>query len=203
MLRREANSITIMAPGGNAHTFLYSEVDVKYGSPAALDNSGAIGDNGGATANPGAASVASFVATGGEIRFPSGTVFPIRNIGILDSCCIALNSIAIAQMEDDIRAPGGKVLVPAGANVTIMLIDEKKVDGRISMKFELGTADFGGRHYRVNSAGGELEPGATAVFAGAKLGTAEVRDRGPNIHIDDHSHLEFKAETPTVFKVSQ
>ncbi|HEY5381479.1 MAG TPA: hypothetical protein VIJ65_04440, partial [Acidobacteriaceae bacterium] len=136
------------------------------------------------------------------IRIPEGTELPVRTRGFLDSCCLAPNALSLGVLDADVKGPGGKVVLPAGANVTIQLVEEKNVDGRITMTFELGSLDFGGRHYVIASAKGGLEPGARVTFTGAKAGTPEAKLRGLNVHLDNQSYMGFKAETPIVVTLS-
>jgi hypothetical protein len=229
VVRREPNSITITGAQGDTHTFLYSElIDIKIGAPdtptpparvdsqesasSASSSSGfGAGSSVSAVAAANAANKSSTaranavasVSSSGEILFPVGTEFPVRTMGFLDSCCVPVDGLSLGTIDDDIRNASGKVIIPVGANVTVHLLEKKKVDGRMTMNFELASADFGGRHYVISSTKGALEPGAAVRFTGAEDGSPEAKLRGLNVHLDDQSYMGFKAETPVVFKLSQ
>jgi hypothetical protein len=101
-----------------------------------------------------------------------------------------------------VKSPAGKVLIPEGANVTFGLVENKKVDGRITMSFELDSADFNGRHYVVSPAAAKPGQGVTVAFAGAREGSPEARTRGLNVHLDNEYFMGFQAAMPVTFKLS-
>ncbi len=194
VVRREAKSITVMSSAGEARTFLDSELsEIKVGtqadstnfSPAAVTHA----SDGQSHSSAGPATV---------IRLPTGTEIPVRNNGVLDACCVPINSIALGVMDADVKGPDGKVLIPNGANVTIMVRDKKRVDGRVTMEFELGSADFDNQHYLVSSEKGMTEPGAVVTFVGAQQGSEEAKIRGLWVHLSDRTYMAFKAATPTL-----
>jgi hypothetical protein len=137
------------------------------------------------------------------IEFTKGAEFPIRSVGFLDSSSIPAGAIFVGVMDADVKSQSDRVLIPEGANVTFGLLENKKVDGRILMSFELDSADFNGRHYVVSSAAGKLGPGITIAFAGAKEGSPEAKVRGLNIHLDDQYYMKFRAATPVIFRLSE
>ena len=202
VVRREPNSITITGTDGDAHTFLYSELsDIKYGStdektdfssqlPSAPESGGGSGSQ-------------ATTASADVLQFPQGTTLPIRSNGFLDSCCVPIGAFALGFMDADIKNAKGAVVIPRGANVTFTLRDEKMVDGRVTMEFELGSVDFNNRHYLINSVKGGNQPGAVLTLTGPKEGSAEANARGKSLHVDDNSAMAFKAETPIVVKSSQ
>jgi hypothetical protein len=123
--------------------------------------------------------------------------------GFIDSCCAPVNYTVVGRLERDIKNPAGQVVIPEGSTFVIVLAAQKKVDSRLEMTFALASAEFGGRHYRISSADGQPETGALATFTGAKAGTAEAIQRGVNIHIEDHSLMNFEAVHPITFKAVQ
>ena len=197
VVRREAKSITLMSSAGEAKTFLDSEItDMKIGTEGDVTNFAPEA----VTRSPGQ-SHSSGVAT--VIRIPEGTEIPVRNNGVLDACCLPIDSIALGVMDADVKSPDGRVLVPNGANVTILVRDKKRVDGRVTMDFELGSADFDNQHYLVSSEKGGNQPGAVVTFVGAQEGSAEAKIRGLWVHLGDHTYMGFKAATPVVFTPSK
>jgi len=205
VVRRKNNSITVSGPGGFVRTFLESELsDIKYApSNSPLDSPGGYhkGGSPGTSDKPAAAAAPSAVDR--VIEFAKGAEFPIRSVGFLDSSSISPGAIFVGVTDADIKSRDGKVLIPQGANVTFGLLDNKKIDGHISMSFELDSADFDGRHYVVLPAAGKLGPGITAAFAGAKEGSPEARERGLNVHLDDQYYMEFRAAVPVTFRLSK
>jgi hypothetical protein len=203
VIRREPDSITVSSPAGDTHTFLYSELaDIKYGASAEA-SAPQVAATGGPAATSSAGSAGQSVTADATIQLPVGTVLPITNTGLLDSSFVPVGAISLAMTDADVKAANGKVLIPAGANVTIRVRDKVVTGGRLQMIFDVGSVDFGNRHYLVSSVKGGLEPGAVATVSGAQHGSLEARDRGENVHLDDHSLIVFKTETPTVLKASQ
>jgi hypothetical protein len=198
VVRREPQSITLTTPSGETKTFLNSEItaiqvgtqgDVTNFSPAAVTR-------------PSDSQARGSASPATVIRIPQGTEIPVRNNGVLDACCLPINSIALGVMDGDVKSADGKVLVPNGANVTIMVRDKKRVEGRVTMEFELGSADFDNQHYLVSSEKG-TEPGAVVTFVGAQEGSQEAKIRGLWVHLSDRTYMAFKAATPTVFTPSK
>lgn len=200
VVRRDANSITITGEAGDTHTFLYTELsDIKEGVTDAKTVFSAPG-----TATPQVlpgekpASAAEAV-----IPLPEGTYLPVRSSGFLDSCCVPIQALALGVMDANVKNSKGTVVIPQGASVTFTLKNEEVVDGRVTMQFELASADFDNRHYIVSSAKGGSERGAVVTFSGPKDGSPEARLRGNNLHIDDNSSMLFKAVTPVIFTLSK
>lgn len=211
VVRREANSLTITGIGGDTHTFLYTELShIEYGAPdnptgtpvtaTPATDSGASNKTGSSRPTP---SGAATIPASGVIQFPEGTEFPVRTNGFLDSCCVPIGANSLGLMDADVKDSKGNVLIPQGASVVIVVREEKKVDGVISMTFELGSADFEGRHFLISSAKGGLEPGARVTFTGAREGSAEAKSHGVHVHLEDQTYMGFKAETPVNLRVSQ
>ena len=184
VVRRDATSITVTGTSGDVHTFMLTDLaDDKPAPPPATTE----------LAKP------TPVPVGGDLfRQPQGTQFVIRSNGFLDSCCIWLNDIELGVLDEDIKSPKGIVLIPQGANVTFTVRDQNTAGGRLSVTFELSTADYGGHHYQIS-------PGAVMTVTGeANLDayTGAPAARGKPIHVEDHSAMLFKAATPIVFKLS-
>ncbi len=210
VVRRETNSITVTGAAGDTHTFLYTELtDIQDGAPetpaATTTGTGQSDTSTSAkTGSPGGAANGKVAVSGtGTLQFPAGAEFPVRTSGFLDSCCVPPNAVSLGVIDGDVKDSSGKVVIPAGANVTITLLEDRKTDGRLSMIFELGSADFNGHHYVISSTKGGTEPGIRVTFTGAKEGSPEATARGTNIHLEDQSFMGFKAETPVIFKISQ
>ncbi len=214
VMRRETNSITVTSPAGETHTFLYTELtDIKTGAPGSPEGSKPASQDASSQSasaqhetpsDSGVSSANSAPAPkGGVIQFPEGTEFPVRSSGFLDSCCVPEGALSVGVVDSNIKSPESASVIPEGSNVTMVLMNKTKVDGRVAMVFELATADFGGRHFIVSSARGGSEPGARVTVSGAKEGSPEAKARGLAVHVDDNSVLEYKALTPVVFKVSQ
>jgi hypothetical protein len=209
VVRREPNSITLTS-AGDTRTFLYTELaDIQYGAPVKPAISGVSSDQQSATADkPGSeatrsgAGTANAVLPAGGIEFAEGTEFPIRSNGFLDSCCVPPNSVSLGVVDEDIKR-NGAVVVPRGASVTMIMTDIGIVDGRITMTFELGSADFGGRHFVIAPTKGGLEPGIRATFSGATPGSPEAKLRGTAVHLENQSYMGFKAQSPVTFRLSQ
>lgn len=217
VVRREPNSITVTGQGGDTHTFLWNELSlIEYGAPSRpAGPSGPTGTSGSTTdagtTRPGPASTPGELlrvtdkatesrgSTGDVIRLPAGTVLPIAATTVIDSSFFPLD-VALGAVDSDVKAADGKVLIPQGANVTIVLRDQKVVSGRIEMDLEVASADFNNRHYVVSSAKDGVEPGAVLTLTGAQPGTQEAKLQGLGIHVANDSLMMFKAENPTFLK---
>lgn len=198
VVRRDGQTITVTNPSGDTHTFLYAELaDIRYGRPESSATSNVQGSG-----SPPESSARAFIAGASLIQFPAGTEFPVRTSGFLDSCCLPPGALSLGIMESDVEV-GGKVEIPQGTNVTIEFLEKKKEDGRISMSFQLASADFGDRHYVFASPKGGHEPGAVVTFTGAKTGSPEATGRGPDVHLEDRTYMGFKAASPILLKASQ
>jgi hypothetical protein len=197
VVRRESKSITVAGPLGDSHTFLYSELsNIQYpNTDAALAGTGG-SQSGGKT-------VQSSPSAAEAIQLPTGITIPVTNNGLIDSSFVPEGATTLAAMDADAKGPDGKVLIPAGATVTLRVREKKVVAGRVSMEFELGTVDFGNRHYMMTSAKGESEPGPILTIMGAEPRSPEAKLRGENLHLDDHSLLLFKTTAPFVLKAEQ
>lgn len=208
VVRREPNSITILGTSGDTHTYLYTELsDIQYGAPETPGSASTVASNASAPSPSGASETSSAPAVapipkGSSIEFPEGTVFPVRNNGFLDTCCVPLGAFAVGTTDSDVKL-GGKVAIPAGSNVSFELIENTKTDGRLSMTFELGTVDFGNRHYIFEPAKPGPEHAIVVTFQGAKEGTPEAKDHGLNAHLENNSLMEFKAATAVNMKPSE
>lgn len=193
VVRRDDKSITLTDAGGAVHTFLMTDLTgMRYtaaGPKTAPPTTPAFGSSTPPTPLP----------AGGELfGQPRGTQFAVRSNGFLDTCCVRLNDIELGFLDADIKGPGGGVMIPKGANVTFMVKDQSIVGGRLSMTFELTTADYGGHHYMIT-------PGAVMTVTGEKnvaAYTGEALPVGKRIHLDDNSALSFTAATPITFKLS-
>jgi hypothetical protein len=200
VVRREATSITITGAAGDTHTFLYSELkDIKYGAP----NSGATAAGQAPAAADQSASPASTVPVSGEtVVIPAGMEVPVRTRGFLDSCCGALGGLSLGTTDFDVRV-GGKVVIPEGASVTMERVDNKAVDGQISLTFELRSADFQNHHYVFESSESAAPAGLLISYKGAKSGSAEAKARGMNVHLESQTFMGFKATVPVTLKRSE
>jgi len=186
VVRRDAKSITVTGSSGDIHTFMLTELaDSRPGSaplPAANDSP-----------NP------TPLPAGADLfQKPQGTQFAIRSNGFLDTCCVRMNDIELGVLDTDIKSPTGVVLIPQGANITFTVKDQTNSGGRLSMTFELSSADYGGHHYAIT-------PGAVMTVTGEKntvAYTGEAAKVGKPIHLEDHSALLFKASAPITFKLS-
>jgi len=199
VVRREANSITITGLAGDTHTFLYGELaDIKYGAP----DSGATA----AGASPAGAQPsgqASAVPVSGEaVVIPTGTEVPVRTRGFLDSCCGPIGGISLGTTDFDVKV-GGKVVLPEAASVTMERVDNKPVDGQISLTFELRSADFQNHHYVFESAESGSPAGLLITFKGAKSGSPEAKARGTSVHLESETFMGFKATAPVTLKRSE
>jgi hypothetical protein len=190
---RDKNSITLVGQDGFTHTFLLSEVsDIRYGLNGNSDFS-AVPDS--VTPPP--------HATSGEpaviVRIPAGTLIPVRAGQFIDSCCSPIGTLVLGASDADVKGAGGKILIPQGANVTFTVRDQKTVEGRVTMQFELGSADFNNRHFLITSAAGGQEPGAVVTLVGSR----DSGMPGKSLHIEDNSSMIFRATTLLVMKSSQ
>ncbi len=205
VVRRDGKTLTITSPTGDTHTYLYDELaDIKYGQPentATPSTPGPDPQTPEKSSTSPESSARDFKATDSVIQFPAGTEFAVRTSGFLDSCCVPLGALSVGILDVDVKL-GGKVEIPGGSNLTMEMLETKTVDGRTSMTFQLASADFGNRHYLFSSAKAG-EPGAVVTFTGAKDGSAEAKQRGVNVHLDDNSYMEFKAASPIVLRASQ
>jgi hypothetical protein len=188
VVRRDVGSITVTGTSGDVHTFLMADLSDIHLSKA-----------GGTTPPVDEPRAPTPLPTGGDLfEQPQGTQFAIRSNGFLDSCCLRLNDIELGVLDADIKSPNGVVLIPKGANVTFMVKDQENTGGRLSMTFELSSADYGGHHYMITS-------GAVMTVTGEKdtvAYTGAAAARGKSIHLEDNSAMPFKAATPITFKLS-
>jgi hypothetical protein len=181
VVRREAGSITVTGSSGQVRTFLLTELADEPATPQVAD------------------SPPTPLPAGAEMFLqPQGTQFAIRNNGFLDSCCVRLNDIELGVLDADIKSPKGVVLIPDGASVTFHVREQTNAGGKLSMTFELSTADFGGHHYTIT-------PGAVMTLTGEKETVAYTREaaaNGKRIHLEDRSPMTFRATAPITFKLS-
>ncbi len=205
VVRSDPKSTEMVGPGGDTHTFLFSEIsDIRYGNTSigsSASGEGPASERGAQTS--GAQKGGNPASAGDTIQLPAGTTVPVANNGLIDSSFVPDGATLLAAMDADAKGSNGNVLIPAGASVTLTVREKKEVAGRMSMQFELGTVDFGNRHYIVTSAKGESEPGAVVPLMGAAPGSPEAKLRGTSLHVDEHSLLLLKTVSPTVLKVSQ
>ncbi len=185
VVRRDATSITVTGSSGDIHTFMLTELADQPATPRR------------SAADP--TSPTPLPAGANLFDQRQGTQFAIRNNGFLDSCCVRLNDIELGILDADIKSPSGVILIPEGAHVTFAVKEQSNTGGRLSMTFELTTADSGGHHYVIT-------PGAVMTVTGEKdtiAYTGEAAPRGKPIHVEDNSALSFKAAAPISFKLSQ
>ena len=189
VVRRDSNSITVSGSSGDIHTFLLT--DLSGVSIVGAD------DKSTQPVTPVAESrsLTPLPAGGNQFEQPAGTQLAIRSNEFIDSCCTHLNDTELGILDADIKNSKGVVMIPTGANITFTVSDQTKADGRLSMTFELTTADYGGHHYVISS-------GAFMTVSGAKALTPEALTHGTTIHIDDKASMIFKASKPIVFKLS-
>lgn len=190
VVRRDAGSITVTSSSGDVHTFLMADLSDIHLTKA--------GDKTTPPATQAPEPATPLPAGADLFEQPQGTQFAIRSNGFLDTCCVRLNDIELGILDADIKSPAGVVLIPQGANVTFTVKDQTNSGGRLSMTFELSSADYGGHHYAIT-------PGAVMTVTGEKntvAYTGEPAKIGKPIHVDDHSALLFKAATPVTFKLS-
>ena len=200
VVRREANSITITGPSGDTHTFLYSELkDIKYGAP----DSGAAAPDQVPASGAQPSGQASTVAVSGEtVVIPVGTEIPVRTIGFLDSCCGALGGLSLGKTDFDVKV-ANQVVIPEGASVTMERVDERQVEGQVTLSFELRSADFQGHHYVFESSEAGAPAGLLITYKGAKSGSPEAKARGTNVHLESQTFMGFKATAPVTLKRSE
>jgi hypothetical protein len=219
VVRKDPNSITLTGPAGDTHTFLNEELsDIRFETPQAhtapADNSPSAPANNSKMVTPSAvapkspsaphqagAPSAETGAAGPSVTLPAGTEFPVRSDGFLDSCCVPVGALAVGAADADVKGPGGKIAIPAGANVLFELLETKNVNGQVTMTFQLDSADFGGHHYRIASTEGALSSGARITLLGAKENSPEARVRGTNVHVDARGLIVFKAVTPITVRL--
>ncbi len=208
VVRQEKNSITLIGPDGNPRTFLYTELrgPVQYGSPNPPDISPA-GPSPSGSANAQGQSldsrppskpveVTAAFAPSGDISFPTGTEFPVRITGFLDSCCLPVGTMTLGRMDADLKGSNGKVAIPAGSNIVFDIVSTEREAGQSVVVFRISAADFGGHHYIV-------DPGAEVTFTGPKAGTPAAKLQGTTIHLQDQTYMGFKAVKPVAFRLSK
>jgi hypothetical protein len=209
VLRRDGNTITMSGSGGEARTFLYAELaDISYGTPDTAPATSRSGSSAASNAPisasaTGTHSAPASVPVGGPVRFAVGTVFPVRSLGVIDSCCSPAGAISLGVLDAAVKSADGRITMPEGASVTILVRGQKIADNRVQMELELGSADFDGHHYQILSAQSALEPGAVVTLIGPQLGSKEAKIHPLNVHIEDQAYLAFKASTPTLLAPSQ
>ncbi len=197
--RQDANSITITDAENETKTFLFNEISkVDDASSAA-----ASGNTPKPTAPAGAVvkEVSQSLPDGKSIEIAAGVEIPVRSNGLLDACCMGDDSIALGNIDSDVKGQDGHIMIPTGANVTILVRHHEMRDSRVTLVFELGSADFNGSHYVVSAASGKQDEGAMVTFSGAQEGSPEARTRGIWLHLEDRSFMGFKTVSPTVFKL--
>jgi hypothetical protein len=190
VVRRDAGSITVSSSSGDVHTYLLTELSDMHITK--------VGEKTSPPATPAPEPATPLPAGAALFQQPQGTQFAIRSNGFLDTCCVRLNDIELGVLDADIKSPAGVVLIPEGANITYTIKDQSIVGGRLSMTFELSSADYGGHHYTIT-------PGAVMTVTGERnfaAYTGQALPRGKPIHLDDHSALLFRAATPVIFKLS-
>ena len=196
VVRRDSTSITLVGDEGATRTFLLTEVsDIHFGTPSQKADIPPMAPPADVPLPEGVPAV---------IRIPAGTQIPVRTGEFIDSCCTRIGTIELGVSDADVKRPGGNVLIPEGANLTFIVRDKRVSDGRDALQFELGSADFGHRHYLMSSAGGGQNPGAVLTLSGpGNLATESSGKMSKTLHLDDNSLIQFRAETPVEMKLSK
>ena len=114
----------------------------------------------------------------GSMELPAGTNFLVRMIDGVDSEVNRVGQTFQASLDEPVRSPGGDVLIPRGADVTVKLVDAKesgKFTGRAELALSLQAVKVNGQMVDINSQTVTQQSGSrgerTAKVAG---GTAAV-----------------------------
>lgn len=199
VIRREAHSISVMGQGGEAHTFLYSELaDIGPATSASPQGNATQSTS----ASNSVATPASPGTPGAAISLPEGSTLLVTANSFVDSTYAPTGGVGLGSLYSDVKSSDGKTLIPAGANIAFAVREKKLVSNRLQMDLEIASADFTNRHYVVSPAKNGTDPGAVASFTGAEANSKEAVARGTAVHIDSGSVITFKAVTPIVFKPS-
>jgi hypothetical protein len=187
LVQATTNTITFRTGDGRLHRYLVRDVDtVQFGDGPdgsnqnqppndrgdnrSYDNGPANsnGQNNGNVQNNGNQSDQGYDEARMErVVIPAGVIVAVRTNQRIDSGDASAGQTFSAQMEADVRDPNGSILIPRGADVTLIT---RQVENNGDITLDIDSITVGGRRYRVSTADQELQNNRDGVGANQRTG---------------------------------
>ena len=104
---------------------------------------------------------------------PSGTVLSIRMVDSVDSERDYVGQTFKASLDEPILDPGGRTLLPRGADVVVKLVDDVqsgKIEGRTILTLDIVSLRVNGRDVEVDTASITEQSGSRTARSGKVIG---------------------------------
>lgn len=110
---------------------------------------------------------------GDRAMIPSGTVLSIRMIDSVDSQRDYVGQTFQASLDEPVLDPGGRTLVPRGADVVVKLVDDVqsgKIEGRTVLTLDIVSLRVNGREVDVDTTAITEQSGSRTARSGKVIG---------------------------------
>jgi len=104
---------------------------------------------------------------------PSGTVLSIRMVDSVDSERDYVGQTFQASLDEPVLDPGGRTIVPRGADVVVKLVDDVqsgKIEGRTVLTLDIVSLRINGREVEVDTASITQQSGSRTARSGKVIG---------------------------------
>jgi len=108
---------------------------------------------------------------------PSGTVLTIRMVDSVDSERDRVGQTFNASLDEPVLDPGGRTLVPRGADVVVKLVDDQqsgKIEGRTVLTLDIMSLRVDGRQIDVDTTAITQESASRGAKSGKVIGGTAV-----------------------------
>jgi hypothetical protein len=108
---------------------------------------------------------------------PSGTVLTIRMVDSVDSERDRVGQTFNASLDEPVLDPGGRILVPRGADVVVKLVDDQqsgKIEGRTVLTLDILSLRVDGRQVDVDTTAITQESASRGTKSGKVIGGTAV-----------------------------
>ncbi len=108
---------------------------------------------------------------------PSGTVLTIRMIDSVDSERDRVGQTFNASLDEPVLDPGGRTLVPRGADVVVKLVDDQqsgKIEGRTVLTLDIMSLRIEGRQVDIDTTAITQESGSRGAKSAKVIGGTAV-----------------------------
>jgi hypothetical protein len=108
---------------------------------------------------------------------PSGTVLTIRMVDSVDSERDRVGQTFNASLDEPVLDPGGRILVPRGADVVVKLVDDQqsgKIEGRTVLTLDILSLRVEGREIDVDTTAITQESASRGAKSGKVIGGTAV-----------------------------
>src|ERR1019366_1564979 len=108
---------------------------------------------------------------------PSGTVLTIRMVDSVDSERDRVGQTFTASLDEPVLDPGGRILVPRGADVVVKLVDDQqsgKIEGRTVLTLDIMSLRVDGRQIDVDTTAITQESASRGAKSGKVIGGTAV-----------------------------